>query len=97
MSSSNSLADLWRETFNNWPAAFRRKGVLQPVSGEAVPFSDFVMTPTVIVLERPTPDNVGARRVAIPFERIDSLKYTEPLKTEPVSYTHLTLPTICSV
>lgn len=78
----SEMADLWRAAFATWPSNFRRKGVLVPVAGEAIPFSDFVMTKSLLVLERPTPDNVGARRVAIPFERIHNLKYTEPLKTE---------------
>ena len=78
----NPVANIWRQTFSNWPSDFRRKGVLIPTCGEAIPFADFVVSKDVVVLERATPDAVGARRVSIPFGRIETLKYTEPLKTE---------------
>ena len=77
-----STAAIWHDVFANWPPQFRRKGVLIPSYGEAIPFSDFVMTQDLVVLERPTPDSVGARRVAVPFQLIEGLKYVEPLKTE---------------
>lgn len=81
--SDLSLAAVWHNTFKNWPAHFKRKGVVAPIGGgESIPFVDFVMTDNVVVLERATPDNSGARRVAIPFSVIETLKYTEPLKTE---------------
>lgn len=78
----SDLSEVWRKTFATWPSNFRRKGVVVPVYGEAIPFSDFVMNESLLILERPTPDNTGARRVALPFGRIHNLKYTEPLKTE---------------
>ena len=78
----NSIANVWRDLFATWPAAFRRKGVVIPTFDEAIPFSDFVINGDVVVLERATPDSVGARRIAIPFALILSVKYTEPLNTE---------------
>ena len=78
----SEMSDIWRKAFATWPANFRRKGVVIPDGGEAIPFCDFVLNDSVVVLERPTPDNAGARRVAIPFHRIHNLKYTEPLKTD---------------
>ena len=78
----NTLANIWREAFANWPSDFRRKGVVVPSFGEAIPFVDFVLNKDMVVLERATPDTVGARRVAIPFRHIEALKYTEPLNTE---------------
>lgn len=77
-----ATAAIWRDTFANWPAQFRRKGVLIPSFGEPTPFVDFVMTKDLVVLERATPDNAGARRVAVPFSMIEAVKYTEPLKTD---------------
>lgn len=78
----SDMSEIWRNAFATWPTHFRRKGVVVPDGSEAIPFVDFVMTETMVVLERPTPDNAGARRVALPFDRIHNLKYTEPLKTE---------------
>jgi len=77
-----SVPQIWRDVFANWPAQFRRKGVVIPSYGEPILFVDFVLNDNVVVLERPTPDTVGARRVTIPFQLIESLKYTEPLNTE---------------
>lgn len=77
-----STAEVWRNVFANWPQGFRRKGVLIPSYGENIAFIDFVITDDVVVLERATPDGVGARRVMIPFGDIDAFKYTEPLKSE---------------
>lgn len=79
---NKSNAEIWREIFATWPTDFRRKGVLIPSYGEAIPFSDFVMNGDLLIVERPTPDQVGARRVAIPLMFIEGLKYTEPLRTE---------------
>lgn len=75
-------AEIWREVFATWPAQFRRKGVVLPSYGEPIPFVDFVMNSDLLIVERPTPDNVGARRIAVPLQFIEGLKYTEPLKTE---------------
>lgn len=80
--NDRSTASIWRDTFTNWPAQFRRKGVAIPTLGEPIPFSEFLVNNDVIVFERATPDNTGARRVCIPFQNIAALKYTEPLKTE---------------
>lgn len=79
---NKSNAEIWREIFATWPTEFRRKGVLLPSFGEAIPFSDFVMNGDLLIVERPTPDQVGARRVAVPLMFIEGLKYTEPLRTE---------------
>ena len=75
-------AAIWRDMFLKWPPHFKRKGVIEPVRGESIPFIDFVMSEDVVVIERATPDTTGARRVAIPFQNIMLLKYTEPLNTE---------------
>lgn len=77
-----SIPQIWRKYFATWPTQFKRRGVVIPSFGEAIAFIDFVMNEDVVVLERPTPDSVGARRVAIPFQMIETVKYTEPLKTE---------------
>lgn len=77
-----SKAESWRNVFANWPQGFKRKGVLQPAFDENIAFVDFVISDEMLVLERATPDNVGARRVMVPFVDIAALKFVEPLKTE---------------
>ena len=77
-----TVTHVWQDLFANWPPSFRRKGVVIPAYDEQIPFTDFVIGDGVVSLERPTPDGVGARRVAIPFAQIEAVKYTEPLKTQ---------------
>ncbi|MGI9454948.1 MAG: hypothetical protein ACR2NU_00205 [Aeoliella sp.] len=78
-----SISRIWHDFFALWPTAFRRKGIVVPQGGgEVIPFVDFVMSGDVLVVERPTPDSSGARRVVVPFQTIEQVKYTEPLKTE---------------
>lgn len=77
-----SIADVWRGFFARWPRGFGRKGVVIASFGEPVAFADFVINQDFVVLERLAPDTHGARRVALPFERIEAVKFVEPLKTE---------------
>lgn len=77
-----SIKDTWRGFFARWPRGFGRKGVVMASFGEPVAFADFVMNQDFVVLERQAPDTHGARRVALPFECIEAVKFTEPLKTE---------------
>lgn len=77
-----SKAESWRNVFANWPQGFKRKGVLQPAFDENIVFVDFLISDDMLVLERSTPDNVGARRVMVPFADIAALKFVEPLKTD---------------
>ena len=49
----SEMSEVWRKAFGTWPAHFRRKGVVIPAVGEPIPFCDFVMTESILVLERP--------------------------------------------
>ncbi len=77
-----TVAEIWREFFLNWPTSFSRRGVAIAAFNEQIPFSDFLIGGDILILERPTPDATGGRRVALPFARIDAVKYTDPLRTE---------------
>ena len=77
-----TVAHIWQDLFVNWPPGFRRKGAVMPAFGEHIPFTDFVVGDGLVILERPTPDAGGGRRVAVPFARIEAVKYTEPIKTQ---------------
>jgi len=77
-----TVSNVWQDLFANWPPGFRRKGAVIPAYGEQIPFMDFVIGDGAVILERPTPDAGGGRRVAVPFARIEAVKYTEPIKTE---------------
>ena len=76
------VTKVWRDFFASWPAEMGRRGVVIPAYDEQIPFVDFLIGQDVVILERPTPDAVGGRRVVLPFARIEGVKYTEPLKTQ---------------
>ena len=76
------VANVWHDFFADWPSDFLRRGVVISSYQEQIPFNDFVISSDVIILERPTPDAVGGRRVALPFARIEAVKYTDPMKTQ---------------
>lgn len=59
----------WREWFLKWPKEMPRKGVLVTDFGEQIPFDGFMTTDTLLVVERRTPDTIGARKVILPYAR----------------------------
>ena len=82
MEKDNDMAAVWRELFARWPASINRKGILISSYHEQIPFDDFVFNNDFIILQRPAPDAVGARRVCVPFRLIEAIKYTDPVKIE---------------
>ena len=77
-------ATVWKNLFTNWPAALPRKGVLVTEGGEQTPFTQFLTTDEVLLVQRRAPDTVGAREVMVPFSSILLLKMTEVVK--PAAY-----------
>lgn len=53
-------AQAWVDLFARWPASVARKGVLVTNFGEQILFSGFMASPTMLMIERQTPDTVGA-------------------------------------
>ena len=70
----------WRECFENWPAEVRRRGVLVTSFGEQISFADFMTSPGIVLIERTSPDPIGARMVLVPYDSILGLKITDPLQ-----------------
>jgi len=75
----------WSDLFNNWPASFARKGVLQSVLNEQMPFKDFWLKDGMLLIERVTPDAMGARFVLLSFEAVSLVKFTDPLKAAEIA------------
>ena len=71
----------WREFFGRWPADLRRRGVLVTSFGEQIPFIGFLVSQSVLLIERGSPDAVGARMVMVPYSEITALKLIEVLGT----------------
>jgi hypothetical protein len=66
----------WRQFFQHWPPGVPYKGVVVTNQAEQIPFEGFFCTDALLLLDRPTPDTVGARRVILPYENIDAVKIT---------------------
>lgn len=81
--------DTWRTCFAQWPEGLNRKGVVVTRFAEQIPFVDFLVSETMLLLERSTPDTIGARKIIMPFEQIAALKIVDVVKNkafEPLGF-----------
>jgi hypothetical protein len=67
----------WKSWFHGWPAEMPPQGVVVTTLGEQIPFQGFLVSDHAVLLQRRTPDAVGARQVILPYGKIDSLKITD--------------------
>jgi hypothetical protein len=74
--------EAWREFFVKWPATIGKRGVLITTLNEATPFKSFLIKGETLLLERTTPDPLGARFVLMGFDAIHMVKLTDPLKED---------------
>ncbi len=80
-----AAAQKWDAFFNNWPASIPRKGVLQTGLNETMPFKDFWLKEGMLLIERVTPDAMGARFVLLSFEAVNLVKFTNPLNAAEIA------------
>ncbi len=73
---------IWRAFLASWPDGAAQMGVVVMTSGEQIPFSAFLISDNVVMLERPAPDTVGARKIVLPYSHIDAIKITEPIDND---------------
>ena len=50
---------------------------------EQIPFEGFLYSEQMVLLERRTPDTLGARKVLLPYSEIATLKIVEVVKEKP--------------
>ena len=74
-----AAAQQWDSFFSNWPASLPRGGVLLTNLNETMPFKDFWLKDGMLLIERVTPDAMGARFVLLSFEALNVVKFTTPL------------------
>lgn len=67
------------ELFAEWPKAIPRTGSLVTDFGETIPFSDFLINGSLLLLSRSTPDAQGTQRVIIDSAAIVSVKFQEAI------------------
>lgn len=74
--------EIWRQCLAQWPADVARRGVLVTAYGEQIPFDAFAVSQDMLLVERRTPDTVGARMVLIAFQHIQAIKIVDVVKTK---------------
>lgn len=70
----------WRAIFENWPESIPREGLLVSVFQEHIPFTNFLISGGVLLIDRDKPDSYGARKVMIAYEAISAVKFTNTLE-----------------
>jgi hypothetical protein len=75
-------SNYWGEFFANWPAELPRRGIVVTSFNEQIVFSTFWTSGSLLMLERQTPDSLGARSIVIPYDQILALKITDIVKAK---------------
>ena len=78
----NASANSWRDFFRDWPDGLPRRGIVISSFGEQVPFTGFLSRQDLLVLERQTPDSLGARTIVLSYEAVIGLKITDVVKAK---------------
>lgn len=66
----------WRTLFENWPESIPRAGLLVTTFGETIPFTNFLISGGILLVERDRPDTAGARKVMVAYDAISAVKLT---------------------
>lgn len=72
----------WKDVFCRWPAEMPRRGVLVVSFGEQIPFSSFSTGEAFLLLERHSPDAMGARMILLPYDKVLGLKIVDVVKAK---------------
>lgn len=73
-------AESWRSLFENWPESIPRQGFVVTTFEEAIPFSDFMISGGILLLERDKPDSYGSRKVMVSYDVIGAVKLPTPIE-----------------
>jgi len=83
---------VWKDIFEKWPSEMDRQGVLVTSYEEQIPFDNFLTSEAFLLIERRTPDTLGARRIIIPYGNVVALKLTEVTKSRAFQALGFQLP-----
>ena len=72
--------DAWRSLFENWPDSVPRQGLVVTKFEEAIPFTDFLLSPGILLVQRDRPDSSGARKVLLGYDTISAVKITSTME-----------------
>ncbi len=84
----------WKDVFARWPAEMPRRGVIVARFGEQIPFSAFSVSETFVLVERQTPDSLGARTIVLPYQEIAALKIVDVVKPKVVQQFGFAVPAV---
>jgi hypothetical protein len=70
--------EAWRSLFETWPELIPRKGLVVTTFQESIPFTNFMISGGLLLIERDQPDSYGARKVILGYDAISALKITAP-------------------
>ncbi len=73
---------IWRDYFLKWPKEMPRRGVLVTSFGEQIPFDGFLTTDTLLLVERRTPDTIGARKLILSYDQVLAIKLVDVVKSK---------------
>ena len=71
---SMDSTEQWQSLFENWPDVIPRKGSVVTRQGEAIPFSNFLISFGLLLIERDGPDANGARKIIVAYDSISMVK-----------------------
>ena len=72
------ISESWRTLFENWPESIPREGLLVTTFQETIPFTNFLISADILLVERDKPDVLGARKVMVAYHAISAVKLTSP-------------------
>lgn len=72
-----------KKLFQNWPEGLAREGIVITAFDEQVPFSGFMCSDDSLLLQRKTPDSMGARMMILTFEQVVAVKIVEIVGGKP--------------
>lgn len=75
-SKMNNPSEDWKAYFTKWPEDLPKQGILITSFNEQIPFAGFLTGDAFLLLDRQTPDALGARTVILPYGNLMALKLT---------------------
>jgi hypothetical protein len=80
-----NAAEAWRDCFARWPDELAKRGVLVTKFDEQIMFSNFLFSDNLLLIERQTPDTLGARQVILSYEAISAVKIVDVVKLKALA------------
>jgi hypothetical protein len=80
-----NAAEAWRDCFARWPDELAKRGVIVTKFDEQIMFSNFLFSDNLLLIERQTPDTLGARQVILSYEAISALKIVDVVKLKALA------------